>query len=363
MRRTPSLRLLLLLVPALVTAPLAASSAPELFAQIKGQYKLRDYAGVLATLDRLETATQGAEFAAQRVAMRPAIAFYRGACLAAGGRAAEARPHFEVYLAHNPNASLDPGVHSRPVVAALEDARKALGRGGAQPAREVGSLAESYVAFRVVKEPAEAARLDDWSDGPVRHLMTRDQREAFERIDDPMARAEFVTGFWKARDPRAETADNEFRMEFEKRVAFADSRFGQDETPGSMTDRGMVFILLGPPTYVGVKPLTAGDDADDPEWWRRQRSHVIWSSSTPVQRTAQTARADASPGSSVTDSALNRREVWHYRREQLPRDVPYLQVDFDFVSKKGYGKHVLQRDSPALNTIERVKLRMRQAVS
>lgn len=290
MRRT---RFWLLLI-AFAATPLAAASLPELYAQIKGQYKLKDYAGVLATLDRLEAATEGAEFAAQRTAMRPATSFYRGASLAAVGRAAEARPYFEVYLAHNPSASLDPGVHSRAVVSALEDTRKALERGGAKPAREGGSLAESFLGFHIEQDPGEEVRLDDWSDGPVRHLLTKEQRDAFERMGDPVARAEFVTAFWKSRDPRAETPENELRQEFEKRVAFADSRFGQDETPGSMTDRGMVFILLGPPTYVGVKPLTAGDDADDPEWWKRQRSHVIWTSSTPVNRAQGTGRADLS---------------------------------------------------------------------
>ena len=38
---------------------------------------------------------------------------------------------------------------------------------------------------------------------------------------DPVSRSEFVTAFWKARDPRPETVENEFREEFEKRVAFA----------------------------------------------------------------------------------------------------------------------------------------------
>ena len=136
----------------------------------------------------------------------------------------------------------------------------------------------------------------------------------------------------------------------------------QDETPGSMTDRGMVFILMGPPTYVGVRPLTAADDADDPEWVRRQRSHVIWTSSTPVNRASGTGRADMSPPTTVNE-ASNWREVWHYRRENLPKDVPYLQVDFDFVTKRGYGKSVLQRDAQILDTLERTKARLRQTAS
>ena len=63
------------------------------------------------------------------------------------------------------------------------------------------------------------------------------------------------------------------------------------------------------------------------------------------------------------NEASNWREVWHYRRENLPKDVPYLQVDFDFVTKRGYGKSVLQRDAQILDTLERTKARLRQTAS
>jgi hypothetical protein len=36
----------------------------------------------------------------------------------------------------------------------------------------------------------------------------------------------------------------------------------------------------------------------------------------------------------------------------LPAGVPYQQVDFEFVTKKGYGENVLQRDSTVVTTIE-----------
>ena len=55
-----------------------------------------------------------------------------------------------------------------------------------------------------------------------------------------------------------------FKTGFDRRVAFADANFVQAEgTRGSMTDRGMVFVLLGPPTYVGRKPIRTGDDSSE----------------------------------------------------------------------------------------------------
>ena len=102
---------------------------------------------------------------------------------------------------------------------------------------------------------------EDWATGPAKYLLTSAQRQDFERLADSFARSEYIAVFWKAHDPKPETPENEFREEFERRVAFADLRFNQDETRGSLTDRGMVFILLGPPTYNGQKPLAANDEA------------------------------------------------------------------------------------------------------
>ncbi|HVE65379.1 MAG TPA: GWxTD domain-containing protein, partial [Thermoanaerobaculia bacterium] len=142
-----------------------------------------------------------------------------------------------------------------------------------------------------------------------------------------------------------------------------DSRFTQAETRGSMTDRGMVFLLLGPPTYVGRKPLTAGDDANDSSaLFRFRRADVRIASLPGGTRKDQVARVDrvTGPGNSVNDAASNWREVWHYRREHLPREVPYLQVDFDFVTKQGYGENVLQRETQVLDTLERAKAKLRE---
>ncbi|MET0621108.1 MAG: hypothetical protein ABW056_12560, partial [Thermoanaerobaculia bacterium] len=54
----------------------------------------------------------------------------------------------------------------------------------------------------------------------------------------------------------------------------------------------------------------------------------------------------------VSEAAHNWREVWHYRQELLPKGVGYNQVDIEFITKKGYGVNVMQRDPVALATAE-----------
>ena len=103
----------------------------------------------------------------------------------------------------------------------------------------------------------------------MRHLLSSEEKRDFPRLSNPVARSEFVTNFWKSRDPRPETEENEYREEFEKRIAFADSRFTDAEIRGSLTDRGVVFLLLGPPTYIGRRPITAGEDSSDPSGMSR----------------------------------------------------------------------------------------------
>ena len=159
-------------------------------------------------------------------------------------------------------------------------------------------------------------------------------------------------------------------MTFDKRVAFADANFTQkdkSEKRGSMTDRGMVFVLMGPPTYGGRAPAQAGRGhraerrhvvGGRPRFARRPeagqavgRATVDAPSSTQQRSTTSTpARAPRPP-----ESNYDFQEVWHYRKELLPKGVGYLQVDATFITKKGYGMYVLQRDSDILTTLSAAK--------
>ena len=331
---------------------------PDLFHKSKEQFQSGAYAEALKTLEILDTESQKPGLELDRAALLPALLFYRGASLAQLGRKDEAREAFEGYLAQQPNAKLDPARYPRPVIAAFEEARRAVEQRTAAP-KEEGVLAAAYAAFPRPQSSAVEAPGENWAEGPVRALLTPEDKREFERRFDAASRAEFVETFWKTRDSRPETPENEFREEFDKRVAFADARFAQDETRGSLTDRGVVFLLMGPPSYSGRKPLQTGDDVADASGLSRYGRAEVEGASHPgggssTDRMARIAKVTG-PGAKIQDAASNWIEVWHYMRRDLPRALPYQELEFQFVTKVGYGKSVLQRDETPLNALERAR--------
>ena len=336
---------------------LSASVLPQLFQKAKDQFRLGAYADSLATLSKIEMEGEQPENQAYRASLRPGIAFYRGACLAALGRDSEARAEFQIFLAFSPTISLDPGMYPKKVIAVLEETRRDLKRqeDTPQPPAEDGSIASAYRAYVRSSDGRQPELGEDWADGPVRYLLTSEERRTFSQMFNPVSRSEFVTAFWRARDPKPETVENEFREEFERRVAFADSHFTDDEVRGSLTDRGMVFLLLGPPTYIGRRPIGAGEDSSEPAGMGRySRNDIVAADKTMGNTNAKNVAIDnmTGPGTRLLEGAANWREVWHYRKELLPKGLPYGQVDFEFITRQGYGKNVMQREASVLNTLD-----------
>ncbi len=67
-------------------------------------------------------------------------------------------------------------------------------------------------------------------------------------------RGEFIKEFWARRDPNSETPVNEYKEIYYSRMAVADKAFRLGK-PGWKTDRGRIYVLLGPPTNVISKSM------------------------------------------------------------------------------------------------------------
>lgn len=315
-----------------------------LFAKAKAQFRGGAYAESLATLEKVDAGTRAPGLEAAREKTAPAIAFYRGANLAALGRTAEARKEFRVYLESAPATKLDPGMYPRSVLDAFEQARAELRPSDGSAPAGTSALADAYAAFRA--SPSPPAAIDQaWGESAVRFLMTKEEKAEWARLSEPAARAEFVTLFWQRRDPAPETPENEFRDEIERRIRFADAHFAQGEKKGSLTDRGMVFVLMGPPSYVASVLLRI---EDDPIQAARSapRTQVI------TGPTGRVATLVVTPQPMTAEKIQGNREVWHYRRDRLQKTVATNEAIFEFFTKEGYGTAVLQRDGAALTNLE-----------
>ncbi|HEY6146697.1 MAG TPA: GWxTD domain-containing protein [Thermoanaerobaculia bacterium] len=319
---------------------LPAQSMPELFQKAKQQVKLGAFDQAFQTLAALDAESSKPGNEADRRALEPSLRFYRGVCESALGRDAEAQADFRFFLSQSPRAVIDPALYPKTVVAAFERARREMGSAGpadAPSSSQAPSLRESFERFRPDPLTPAGEAMDDWASGPVRYLLTPEEKKAWEVLSGTADRTAFVTKFWASRDPRPETAQNEFREEFERRVIFADGAFRQGELRGSLTDRGMVFVLIGPPFNVGRRPITAAEDGSD------VRNNSLTGSLDTIGKLKDTSEMDTS---------RNLMETWTYRRESLPPAAPYKEVVFHFITRKGYGVNVLQREPAALTTLE-----------
>ncbi len=79
-------------------------------------------------------------------------------------------------------------------------------------------------------------------------VITPKEKEVFLQIKNNKDRDIFIKTFWKVRDPNPSTPKNEFREELIRRFNYANKYLGTDSPrPGWMSDRGKIYILLGPP--------------------------------------------------------------------------------------------------------------------
>jgi GWxTD domain-containing protein len=114
----------------------------------------------------------------------------------------------------------------------------------------------------------------------VRYIITPQEEKIFKEMP-PEDRHEFVRDFWKRRDPSPETDANEFRTQYYSRLAVADKAF-RTGIPGWMTDRGRIFILLGPPMDVINKSM--GESTREFSQERRELSSDLLEKGTRTER-------------------------------------------------------------------------------
>lgn len=138
--------------------------------------------------------------------------------------------------------------------------------------------------------------IGNWGKGPASHLMTKEEQKVWKSLKSEQDADAFIKLFWARRDPTPETPQNEFQEVINQRVQFANEAFTAGRTVGSMSDRGKVFIVIGPP-------------------YQRKTS-----SEAPTTNIQTPSGPTASP----------REEVWVYEKDKLPAyaGMPIFEVVF-----------------------------------
>jgi GWxTD domain-containing protein len=106
------------------------------------------------------------------------------------------------------------------------------------------------------KHPPLPEPYKHWLTNEVPYIITDQEKNVFLSLSTNEARDRFIDNFWKIRTPDPNSPANPYREEHYRRLAYAEANFG---SRGSASDRGMVYITLGPPqqrhTYPNTKYL------------------------------------------------------------------------------------------------------------
>jgi GWxTD domain-containing protein len=125
------------------------------------------------------------------------------------------------------------------------------------------------VALLLVALPGFAAepglvKYKGWNKSPeFTYLATDAEGKDWKKVTTDAEAEKFIAVFWARRNPDLRAAENMYRKRFEKLVELSDKRFTLAlGKRGALTERGKLFILVGPPKTLsdeaGTKPHPSG---------------------------------------------------------------------------------------------------------
>ncbi len=277
----------------------------------------------------------------------PAYHFYAAATAWELKDEARARQELARYFEFLPESTIDPGSYPKSFCIFFDAQRTEAERRNPAPPAESGLAGFSQLAPDPGTVPLYAGD-PGWPATAVSFLLTDAEKKQFANLADDAARREWVFRFWKALDPDPATPDNEYEIEFYRRVQYADAHFSTETVRGSLSDRGRVLLVLGAPSYVGMSPLL---QSEDPMTYLKTTQPVIVTSPTgggAIVRQPTTSRGLVTPGDIEGDV-----EIWYYRKDRVPKGLPFQELQYRFITKKGYGRGVFQKDARELLALQK----------
>ncbi len=120
------------------------------------------------------------------------------------------------------------------------------GEQGAKPDRQ------DRRRLRALQREMESA-YRKWVEEEVPYIISDEERSAFKKLTTDEEREQFIESFWDRRNPDPGSAENEFKEEYYRRIAYANEHYASG-VPGWKTDRGRIYIMYGPPDEIDPHP-------------------------------------------------------------------------------------------------------------
>lgn len=105
-----------------------------------------------------------------------------------------------------------------------------------------------------------------WLIGPIGHIASPEEIEAYLALPDDAQAARFIEQFWARRDPNPDKPGNPLREAFDQRSAEADRMFTEAGYRGRRTDRGTIFVVYGPPSTTDFEISPSRDEPAIEVW-------------------------------------------------------------------------------------------------
>lgn len=102
----------------------------------------------------------------------------------------------------------------------------------------------------------------------TRYIITSEEKKEFLSLP-PEKRKDYIEEFWKRR-PEG------FKEEYYRRIEYANKMFGGGGRPGWLQDRGMVYIIYGPPTHMEKYPMGSATYPYAHEIWNYEYLQIIF---------------------------------------------------------------------------------------
>jgi GWxTD domain-containing protein len=92
-----------------------------------------------------------------------------------------------------------------------------------------------------------------WLNEDVVYIISPEERSAFLHLQTNEEREQFIEQFWQRRNPDPDSAENTFKEEHYRRIAYVNEHYASG-IPGWKTDRGRIYIMWGAPDEVQSNP-------------------------------------------------------------------------------------------------------------